>query len=289
MEKHRLQCGNLSTVVLAMVPVRLRHVLVMIMVGALIVSCSDDRRRDTVERDRVEVPAMDLSNEIHLQTKISLEQHVGIAKTRLVAELITDHVDSVFPYAKYRTYSDEFAEEEIRLMNSGDLPDAELTEARFENQVRLALSVADDLRTGDVAQHSGQMYDAYVAAVEDCAKDYGISNSGDIIRPSLEDLPSPLPDEHGEEYVAEVHELAAGLRRSAEGFDELAESLGFTRDELLDVRQSCSRYAAGLPLLDDDVREDLFRQLHEHYLREVSAWFASAAEAGRPVDTIDRP
>ena len=262
---------------------RLRRVLVMLTVGALIVSCSDDRRRGTTESVSVEVPAMDLSNEIHLQTKMSLEQHIGVAKTRRVAELITDHVNSVFPYAKYRTILDEFAEEERRLMKSGDPPNEEMTETGFELEVGLLLLIADDRRTGDVAQFSGQMYDAYVAAVEECARDYGITSFSDIIRPSFEDLPAPLPDEDGEEYVEEVYELAAGLRRSAEGFDQFAESLGFTRDELLDVRQSCSRYAASLPLLNDDVREDLFRQLHEHYLREVAAWFAGDPEAGRPV------
>ena len=235
-----------------------------------------------MESGSVEVPAVDLSNEMHLQTRMSLERHIGAADTRRVAELITDHVNAVFPYTEYRTISDEYAEEETRLMKSGDLSDEEVTEIRFEVEIGLLLLIADDRRTGDIAQFSGQMYDAYVAAVEECARDYGITSFSDIIRPSLEDLPAPLPDEDGEEYVEGVYELAAGLRRSAEGFDQLAESLGFTRDELLDVRQTCSRYAAGLPSLNDDVREDLFRQLHEHYLREVAARFAGDPEAGRP-------
>lgn len=55
-------------------------------------------------------------------------------------------------------------------------------------------------------------------------------------------------------------------------YRRFAESLGFTRDELLDLRHACSRYAATLPLLEDDVREDLVRMLRQHYLDAVRAW-----------------
>ena len=254
-------------------------ILLVLLVGVLVVSCRNDRRDGVVQRIGAEVPVMDLSNEMHVHSKASLEQQIGITKTRRVAVLITEHIDSIFPHTRYRTYSDELAEEERRLGDLGGLSDEDLADARFDNEVRLALSWADNLRSGDIAQYSGRMHDAYSAAVAECARDYGITSFDDVMRPSVEDLPT----QPGEDYGEEIHELAAEFRRSAEGFDQFAASLGFTRDELLDVRQSCSRYAAGLPLLNDDVREDLFRQLHEHYLSAVSARFAGVPEARLPL------
>ena len=124
------------------------------------------------------------------------------------------------------------------------------------------------------------MHDSHVAALEECASDSGITNVDDMMRPSDEDLPRALTEEHAEDYDEGY------VRQQAEAFDRHAESLGFTRDELLDLRQSCSRYAATLPSLDPDVRERLFRQLHEHYLRAVQAWLAENPQATAAVESV---
>ena len=75
--------------------------IVIVLVGVMVVSCSGDSRDVTVERVGVEVPAMDLANPVHTSTRESLEQLVGVERTRLVAELITDHVGSIFPYVEH--------------------------------------------------------------------------------------------------------------------------------------------------------------------------------------------
>ena len=134
------------------------------------------------------------------------------------------------------------------------------------------------------------MHDAYVAGLEECARDSGIMNVDDMMRPSVGDLPSPLTEEEyvkeSEEYAENARQMDEQIRRWAEDFDQFAESLGFTRDELLDLRHSCSRYAAALPSLDPEVREDLFRQLHEHYLSAVQAWLAEDPQATAPVEPV---
>ena len=136
------------------------------------------------------------------------------------------------------------------------------------------------------------MHDAYVAGVEQCAKDSGITSFDDMMRLSVEDLPITLIEELSEEeyakeygeYADNVRRMDEQLRRRAGEFDQFAASLGFTRDELLDLRHSCSRYAATLPSLDPDVREQLFRLLHEHYLSAVQAFLAENPQPTEPVE-----
>ena len=136
------------------------------------------------------------------------------------------------------------------------------------------------------------MHDAYSAALEECARDSGLSDVNDMLGTSAEDFRTEVHSE--EEYIKASGEESANavrrqdelLRRSAEDFDQVAESLGFTRDEMLDIRHSCSRYAATLPSLDPDVRENLFRQLHEHYLNAVRVWLAENPETTAPVEPV---
>ena len=274
---------------------RFCHVLVMLIVGLLVVSCSGDSRDGTVERVGVEVPAVDLTATVHASTRELLEQQVGIERSRLIAEMITDHVDLMYPYVKYRTYAVESAEEERRLrdLDVVGMSDDERQDTIFDGVVKLVLYDADDTRSGDIAAGSGRMYDAYVAGVEECASDLGITSFDDMIRPSVEDLPSGMTEEYSEEeyveeyseeYADDVRRMFEQVRRSAEEFDQFAESLGFTRDELLDLRHSCSRYAATLPSLDPGVREDLFRLLHEHYLSAVQVLLAENPQATEPVE-----
>ena len=261
--------------------------IVIVLVGVMVVSCSGDSRDVTVGRVGVEVPAMDLANPVHTSTRESLERLVGVERTRLVAELITDHVGSIFPYVEHRTYAARIAEEERRSRELYDLSDDERQDARFAVFVGHALHEANDTRSGDIAQGSGQMHDAYVAGLEECASEAGIANVDDMLRPSDEDLPRALTeeyDDYDEEYDESYNRLAEQVRRWTDEYDQFAESLGFTRGELLDLRHSCSRYAASLPSLDADVREDLFRQLHEHYLGSVQAWLAENPQATEPVE-----
>ena len=226
---------------------------------------------------------MDLTNAVHVRTKEPLEQLVGVEKTRLVAELISDHVGSIFPYVEYRTYAAGFAEEERRSRELYDLSDEERQDARFAVFVRHALHEANDTRSGDIATGSGQMHDAYVVGLEECASEAGITSVDDMLRPSAEDLPIVLTEEY-DDYDESDNGLTEQVRRWADEYDQIAESLGFTRDELLDLRHSCSRYAATLPSLDPVVREDLFRQLHEHYLSAVQVWLAENPQATEPVE-----
>ena len=115
-----------------------------------------------------------------------------IERTRRIAELITDHVVSICPYVRYRTY-------------------------------------------------------AAVAGLEECARDAGITDVDDMMRLSDEDLPRALSeeyDDYDEEYGESYQRMAEEARRFMAGYDQFAESLGFTPDELFDLRHSCSRYAA---------------------------------------------
>ena len=249
-----------------------RRLMALLMVGALVASCSSNERNRPAERDGVEVPAVDLGKAVHVRTKTSLEQQIGIDKTQRVAELIAAHVDSLFLYVAHRTYADWFAEEVRRSRELSGIPDDEREDTRFYILVSEVLWSANDARTGDIAWGSGKMHDAYVAGLEECARDAAIANVDDMMRPSDEDIPRSQAPEYSEDSDPEAH------RRLAEAYDQFAEALGFTRDELLDLRHSCSRYAATLPSLDNEVREDLFRQLHEHYLSAVSAWLAANPE-----------
>ena len=254
---------------------RLRNILVLLMGGVLVVSCSGDSRDANMEYVGAEVPAVDLTASVHSSTRELLEQQVGIERTRRVAELITDHVDSIYPYVKYRTFLVQLADQERRSRELGGVSDDERQDARFEILVQVALFEADGTRSGDIAEGSGRMHDAYSAALEECARDSGLSDVNEMLGVSAEDFQTEAHSEeeyikaYGEEFADAVRQTDGQLRHRAEVFDQVAESLGFTRDELLDIRHSCSRYAATLPSLDPDVREDLFRQLHEHYLNAV--------------------
>ena len=264
---------------------RFRNIFVMLIVGVLVVSCSGDSREEPLRRVGVAVPAVDLTNAVHTDTRELLEQQIGVERTGRVAELITDHVDSIYPYVKYRTYAAEFAEKERRSRELYDQSDDERHHARFGILVRGALYDANDTRNGDIALGSGRMHDAYIAGLEECAGDFGITNIDDMMRPSVEDLPIGLTeefDDYDEEYDENYNRMAEEVRRWTGEYDQFAESLGFTRDELLDLRHSCSRYAATLPSLDPDVREHLFRLLHEHYLSAVRAWLAENPQATEP-------
>ena len=265
--------------------VRFRRILVMLIAGIMVVSCSGDSRDETVGRVGLVVPAVDLTDTVHTNTRELLEQRIGVEKTRRVAELITGHVDSIFPYVKYRTYAVEYAEYDRFLSDLSGLSDDERQDARFHIFVDFALYEANDTRSGDIAPDSGRMHDAYVAGLEECARDFGITNVDDMMRPSVEDLPRSLTEEYDDydgEYDENYNRIAEKVRRWTGEYDQFAESLGFTRDELLDLRHSCSRYAATLPSLDPEVREHLFRLLHEHYLSAVQAWLAENPQATEP-------
>ena len=168
----------------------------------------------------------------------------------VIEELIDEQLGRVFPYVQFRTLSEHLADSDRLTDELYDLSDHDRERIEVELFLQLLLAQANDSRRGDIASGSGMMHDAYVEALTECAADSGIFNVADMMRPSEEDHPD----------VSEVE------------YRQFAESLGFTRDELLDVRQACSRYAASLPLLDDEVREDLMRRLREHYLNAVKSW-----------------
>ena len=247
-----------------------------------------------MEHVGAEVPVVDLTATVHSSTRELLEQQVGIERTQRIAVLIADHVDLIYPFVKYRTYSDLLAEEEMRLQDRDfvSMSDDDRQDARFEVFVRGALYDANETRRGDIAPDSGRMYDAYAAGLEECARDSGLSGVNDILRASAEDFQieefseEEYIEEYSEEYADDVRRMDEQIRRWAEEFDQFAESLGFTRDELLDLRHSCSRYAATLPSLDPEVRERLFRQLHEHYLSAVRVFVAENPQATAPVEPV---
>ena len=248
-------------------------------VGVMVMSCSSDNSDGTAGRTSGSIPAVNLTYAGHAGTAEVLEQQIGIDRALRVAELITDHVDSVFPYSKHRTVTDKVAEAEAFSSNISMLPEAEQQAAMFDAFVRLTLSVADRARSGDLAEGSGRMHEAYMAAVEQCARDHRITDVKRMLGASAEDFQEALFEDPAEDYGDGFRRMAEDARRSAKEYDQFAESMGLTRDELLDLRQSCSRYGATLPTLDADVREDLFRLLHQYYLDAVQAALAELPEA----------
>ena len=180
-----------QTVGLLMRLLRVCRILVMLTAGVLVVSCSGDSTDGTAGRVGIAVPPVDLTDTVHAGTRQLLEQQIGIERTGRVAELISDHVGSRYLYVTHRTINAELAEEERRSWEIRDLTDDEREDVRFEIFVINALDNANDTRRGDIAPDSGRMHEAYVAGLEECASDYGITNFNDMMRPSVEDLPSP--------------------------------------------------------------------------------------------------
>ena len=253
----------------------LRSVLTVLMVGVLVVSCSGAGSDETLEADGVDFPAIDLTDPEYVRVRELLVQEIGIEKVRRVEELIASHVHSIFPYSKYRTHVAQTAELERRSRELYDLSDDERQGVRQDVLVEIVLSEANGTRRGAIARGSGQLHDAYSAGLEECARTHGIASVEDMMRQSDEEMSSLLREPQGEVY-----------RRWVVDYEGHAESLGFTRDELLDVRQSCSRYAAGLPTLDAAAREHLFGLLHQHYLKAVQAWLADDPEALAPTEPV---
>lgn len=254
------------------------RVLAIVMVGVLVMSCSGDDSDGSSGVVEVEFPAIDLTNSEYLRTRGLLEQEIGIEGVQRVEVLITSHVHSIFRYVKYRTHAAELAEEERRSMELYDIPDGEWQDVTFDLLVGLVLYDANGTRSGDIARTSGQLHDAYTAGLEECASTHGISSVEDMMRPSDGELPALDREAQGGVY-----------RRSVAEYERHAESLGYTRDELLDVRHSCSRYAAELPVLGSEARERLFRLLHQHYLEAVQTWLAENPEASDPVEPVIVP
>ena len=147
------------------------------------------------------------------------------------------------------------------------------------------LSASDEARSGDIAEGSGRLHEAFVAAVEECASGYGVTRFADLMGPSVEDLPGQFAEEHDKD----LQRLAAEQRQAAREFDRFAASLGLTRDELLDVRHSCSRYAAGFPTLDAGERDHLVGLLYQHYLEAVHRWLAENPQARSPAGPVTVP
>lgn len=175
----------------------------------------------------------------------------------VLERMVIEHSESGFPFVEYRTLEEEQAAGSERSLELYDLPDEDRAGAQLELALKLLLLDADKTREGDIARDSGLMHSAYVASLEECAINNGITSAEELMRLSDEDHPSVTTEE----------------------YDQFAESLGFSRDELLDLRRSCSRHAATLPSLEADVRDDLFRQLRQHYLGAIRAWFADSPDA----------
>ena len=253
----------------------LSPVSVVVVIGILAVSCSGGDGGRSPEIVEVEFPSIDLTSPEYSRMRRLLEKEIGIEGVQRVEELITSHVHSIFPYVKYRTHAAQLAEEERRSRELYDAPDDEWENVRFDLLVDMVLHEANRTRHGDIAKGVGQLHEAWSAGLEDCARSHGVPRVEDMMRPSDGELP------------ALDREAQGGVdRRAVAEYERHAESLGFTRDELLDLRHSCSRYAAELPAVDPEVREDLFRLLHRHYLEAVQTWLAENPETLEPVDPM---
>ena len=256
----------------------LRRVRAVLVVGVLVVAgCSGGASDGVQEREGVGAgpSAVGVANSEYLRTRGLLEEQIGVDGVLLVEGLIADRVDLMFPYARWRTFWDLVAEEGRRLGNLGGLTDDELADFVFDAEVRSVLSAADEARSGDIAEGSDRLHEAFVAAVEECASGYGIKRFADLMGPSVEDLSGQFAGEPDED----LQRLAAEQRQAAREFDRFAASLGMTRDELLDVRHSCSRYAAGFPTLAAGERDHLVGLLYQHYLEAVHGWLAENPQA----------
>ena len=228
-----------------------------------------------------------------LRIRESLVEDVGIKTVLRVDELVADHIDNIFPHVKYRTDRDRTTAED-RLVEEIFAADADHRAMTFDLMVEKAILLADDSRTGDIARDHGLMYDAFEAALAECARDSGIDDVSLLLHASLDDVVFMFidrsiaseesyveersteelwklvelqdPREEVELYGEDGAEFLESIRRHAEQHGQVAASLGLTSDELLDLRQACSRNAATLPTLEPSVRLELMKQLREHYL-----------------------
>ena len=226
-----------------------------------------------------------------LRIRESLVEDVGIKTVLRVDELVADHIDNIFPHVKYRTDRDRTTAED-RLVEEIFASDADHRAIAFDLEVQAALLSANDSRTGDIARDHGLMHDVFEAALAECARDSGIEDVSLLLHASLDDVVFMLYDRSAsdsiveersteelwklvelqdtrnedERYDEEIRRFRERVRQHAEQHAQVAASLGLTSDELLDLRQACSRYAATLPTLEPSVRLELMKQLREHYL-----------------------
>ena len=277
-----------------------RCLLAIWCVVGLIVSCSNDIHEDTSNGDDSGLVSNGPLDPQILRMRESLVEDVGIETVLRVDELVADHMDEIFLHTRYRTGRDMTAalhrREEMILA-----PDADHRAIRFELEVSQALLSANDSRTGDIAEDDGLLHDAFEAALAECAIASGIEDVSLLLHPSRDDWlftffdsstvseGSPIEERSTEELWSQVDfaefldedlwgesgvEVLDEIRRTAERHDQVAASLGLTSDELLDLRQTCSRYAATLPTLDPSLRQEVMTQLRDHYL--VAAYSQAA-------------
>lgn len=117
----------------------LRRVLAVVVVGVLVVAgCSGGGSDGVQEHEGVGVgpSAVGVANSEYLRTRGLLEEQIGVDGVLRVEGLIADRVDLMFPYARWRTFSDLVADEGRRLGGLGGLSDDELAHFVFDARVR---------------------------------------------------------------------------------------------------------------------------------------------------------
>ena len=172
------------------------------------------------------------------------DEHLGIET------VIEQHLKHQLPYATFRTIGQLTADVIAVPQQTEDFTASQYARQRFEIELQGVLLNADATRGPDISLSSGALFEAYSAAIHQCASASGIDEVWQLLQPSDGD-------------VAFV---------SREQYVDAAASLGLTRNELLDLRSVCSQYAASYPTLDADERDALLRELENHYVRAVRDW-----------------
>ncbi len=260
----------------------------MIMLASgLTISCSNadyDTPSEMIGGDSVSTDTID---EDILRLRESLAGTIGIEHTTRVDELVADHIAKMHPYVRFRTYRDEAKAMGLLSREISEASDIQRQRIVFDLTVQKALFSADEM-TGFDKERVQIAFDISIAA---CAKEHGINDVSLLLYPSPDDVTifdsrvdstaieptNGLPSSGESQFALDAldrgeldgHpnlEVLQELRDMAAAHHEIAESLGFTSDELLDLRHACSRYAATLPSLDPLEREEMINQIRNHYL-----------------------
>ena len=171
-----------------------------------------------------------------------------------------DQVVFYRPYfARVRTIDD------FNYMRDGD-SDHERERRRFEIDIEAAMLFSRSSLPADIGE-GGALEEAYYGWIVKCLSPAGFPDA--IIDP---DTQHEMPI-----YEAEDEQLASYESAS-----------GFTRDEFYDLRYDCARRAAGYPMLDPEVRDEMIGRLKRHYLQSVYDQLCHGYIAEVPIVPHDR-
>ncbi len=241
--------------------------LAVLLVGVVGVNCSGAANSATEETDDVGVTQMTLPEDVVVSSSyveeagdIGAVRYGGYTEEEIGVEMLIDSYFADSPLmalARYRT-REEYREASVP--DFGSSPEA-TDRTWFEQSARLLFSGLREVMPPDVEAASDALYVALHDSLDLCTER------------------SPWPE-------IGLYELKNGKYyfMSVDQFDYALDRYELSRDDLLDFRHECHKFAASYPVLDPEHRDELLKTRRDYYLEFLRLWMADHPELVVPLD-----